>query len=104
MTASRVRVGDWMIYRKTKRSNQPGPRAKGVRSAQRGDDYAYTVDKFWVVAEIIDDERIQLRTRQGKEHVISMGDPQLRRANWWERFLYRDRFAAVASSTTSSDV
>ena len=87
--------GDWVVYRKTKYSTQPGPRAQNVSPAQGGDKYAYTVDKFWVVAEILNDGRLVLQTRRGKEHVLDASDYNLHRARWWERLLYRRRFAAV---------
>lgn len=88
-------VGDWVIYRKTKQSTHPGPRAQGIRPFESGDGYAYTVDKFWIVSEIRDDGTLLLRTRRGKEHVVSPDDLALHKANWWQRWRYRDRFQEV---------
>lgn len=88
--------GDWVIYRKTKHSRLPGPRAENVIAAPHGDDYTYTVDKFWVVDTINRDGTLLLRTRRGKEHTVDAGDPNLRRANWWERWRYRDRFVSIS--------
>ena len=96
MGSGKFQVGDWVIYRKTKFSEHPGPRAQHVRSLSGGDGYAYTVDKFWIVAESLADGQLRLKTRLGKEHVISADDPQLRRARWWERLFYRQRFEAVS--------
>jgi len=75
-----------------------------------GDGYSYNVDKFWVVARVLDDGRLLVVTRRGKEHVVDPGDPNLRRASWWERLKYQRRFDEVvqaglpreSSSTTDS--
>ena len=75
------RSGDYVIYRKTKFSRRPGPRANNVRPSSNGDSYAYTVDKFWVVQRIADDGTIVLKTPGGKVHHVEPSDPQLRRAN-----------------------
>lgn len=97
MNSRNYRTGDWVIYRKTKHSEHPGPRARNVKPTPRGDLYAYTVDKFWVVAEVLQDGRLRLRTRLGKEHLVDADDPQLHRARWWERLVYKQRFRAVAA-------
>lgn len=84
---------DWVVYRKQKHSTSPGPRAKEVSAAPRGETYSYVVDKFWVVQEQLEDGRLLLTTRRGKEHTVSPDDPNLRHARWWERWLYRRRFS-----------
>lgn len=86
-------VGDRVIYRMRKYTTHPGPRARNVAPAPHGDFYDYEVDKFWVVAEQLNDGRLLLRTRRGKEHVVPLDDPKLRRAQLWERWLYRQRFS-----------
>lgn len=93
-----IQTGDWVIYRKTKFSTHPGPRAQNVLPAEHGDEYAYTVDKFWIVAEVRNDGSLLLKTRRGKEHVVPPGDLNLRKANLWERWRYRDRFEAIVES------
>jgi len=95
MTRPEFQVGDWVIYRKSKQSTQPGPRAEGIKPFEKGDGYAYTVDKYWVVAEVRDDGHLLLRTRRGKEHVIAPDDPALHKANWWQRWRRRKRFEEV---------
>lgn len=85
--------GDWVIYRKTKFSPTPGPRAVNVFPTPGGDDYAYQVDKYWVVADVHRDGTLVLETRRGKQHEVRSDDPSLRRANLWERFWHRQRFA-----------
>lgn len=92
---SRFSAGDWVIYRKPKSSAAPGPRARAVAPARFGDDYRYYVEKFWVVVGLENDGRLRVRTRRGKQHVLSPGDLNLRRARWWERVLYRGRFRNV---------
>lgn len=88
-------VGDWVIYRKSKHSPSPGERAQEIFPAAHGEDYSYYVDKFWVVARVMPDGRLTLRTRRGKEHVIAPDDPNLRLARWWEKLFYRRRFQNV---------
>ena len=90
--ANGFRSGDYVIYKKTKFSRRPGPRAANVRPASNGDSYAYTVDKFWVVQRVADDGTVVLRTPGGKVRHVQSDDPLLRRANWFERWRYRDRF------------
>ena len=102
MNSGRFQIGDWVIYHKTKRSEHPGPRARNVRSMPRGDGYAYIVDKFWIVAELLPEGRLLLKTRQGKEHVVPADDPQLHRARWWERLVHRERFKTVAAGAEKS--
>lgn len=86
------RPGDWVIYRKTKHSDHPGPRAHRIAPAAHGDEYTYVVDKFWVVAEVQQNGNLVIKTRRGKTHTVSPADSSLRKANWWERLWYRERF------------
>ena len=97
------RPGDWVIYRKTKYSTHPGPRAQNVSPARGGDKYAYTVDKFWVISQVLEDGRLVLQTRRGKEHIFDADDHDLHPARWWERWLYRRRFSAVADGSDAKD-
>lgn len=92
MHSSEYRSGDLVVYTKTKYSTNPGPRARSVQPARQGDGYNYTVDKFWLVDEVLDDGQLQLRTRRGKTNTVAADDPNLRRASWWERLLYGGRF------------
>jgi len=87
--------GEWVIYRKAKHSPSPGPRAQEVTPSPHGEFYSYVVDKFWVVERVLDEGQLQLRTRRGKQHLVSADDPNLRRARWWERWVFRRRFQAV---------
>ncbi|WP_240928297.1 hypothetical protein [Thalassoroseus pseudoceratinae] len=60
-----------------------------------GEDYSYLVDKFWTVMDVIGDSEIVCVTPGGKRHQISVDHPNLRRANWVERWLYTNRFPEV---------
>lgn len=91
--------GDWVIYRKTKFSTHPGPRAQNVNPATSGEQYSYTVDKFWIVAQVLAEGELLVNTRRGKLHRVSAGDPDLHRARWWERLFYRRRFESILSGT-----
>src|SRR5580698_9177318 len=55
---SHLEPGDFLIYRKTKASPHPGPRARNVEASEKGDDYYYEVDKFWTLSDILDDGRL----------------------------------------------
>lgn len=94
--------GDFVIYRKFKHSTRPGPRAKEIDPAPHGEEYNYRVDKYWVVADVLDDRRVVLRTRRGKQHVVPSDDPSLRRASWWERLVYHGRFPQTPGAPTTS--
>ncbi len=83
--------GDWVVFRKIKRSTSPGPRARHVSPSRFGEEYTYEVEKYWVVEEVQHDQLV-VRTRRGKRHVLRSQDQRLRRANLWERLMYRDRF------------
>lgn len=84
-------AGDWVVFRMTKHSPRPGPRAQEIEPAPHGEEYTYHVDKFWMVREIRG-ETLILVTRRGKVHEIPTDHPNLRRARWWERWLYREKF------------
>jgi hypothetical protein len=88
-------TGDWVIYRKTKFSTHPGPRAQNVSPASCGEQYAYTVDKFWIVVEVLAGDELLVQTRRGKSHRVSARDPDLHRAAWWQRLYYRRRFESI---------
>ena len=56
------------------------------------DDYSYVVDKFWMVAGLLENGSVLLVTRTGKTRVVAADDPLLRKAGWWVRFRNGDRF------------
>lgn len=86
------KAGDWVIYRLSKHGTAPGPRAHHVSAAPKGESYNYLVDKFWVVQEVKDDGRLIVRTPGGKIRELRADDRNLRRARWWHRLQWRDRF------------
>lgn len=97
MQTGKFRPGDWVIYRKTKHSEHPGPRAENISPARFGEGYSYTVDKFWIVRDVCEDGTLLVLTRRGKRHTVRADDICLRRANLLQRLLYRSRFEAVAA-------
>ena len=98
MENATFQVGDWVIYRKTKFSSLPGPRARNVAASESGDGYAYNVDKYWVVTEVSPDGAVRVMTRRCKQLQFARHDPNLRRASWWQRLRYRRRFVEVVES------
>lgn len=91
------RVGDVVVYVKQKTGTSPGPRAKHVHSAKKGDDYTYVVDKFWRVVSSHDNQLV-LKTRRGKSHEVSADDNRLRRPNLWETLFMRSKFPGTDSN------
>jgi hypothetical protein len=85
-------AGDWAVYRKSKRSTSPGPRAENVIASPKGDSYTYVVDKFWVVERVLPDDHLLMRTARGKTHRIDVSDPSLRKASLLQRLFWRHRF------------
>ncbi|MCA9056192.1 MAG: hypothetical protein KDA75_20310 [Planctomycetaceae bacterium] len=102
MPSDRFQPGDWVVFRLTKRSEKPGPRAQNVVPARQGDSYSYTVDKFWIVESVADDGSLTLLTRKGKRHVAAPSDLRLRRPVWWQRWWYRSRYEAIEASRQAS--
>jgi hypothetical protein len=90
--------GDWVIYRKSKRSTTPGRRARLVMASMKGEKYSYVVDKFWIVEAVLPGNKLLLKTRRGKVHQISGDDLNLRRANLWYRIMYRHRFIEASQT------
>ncbi len=103
MRSSDWSAGDWVIYRKPKRSAAPGPRARNVMPATSGESYSYMVDKYWVVKELLGDDHLLLQTRRGKQHEVAVDDPCLRKPRLWERWLLRNRFRAVEDSMHATE-
>ena len=93
--------GDWAIYRKSKRSTSPGPRAANVVASAKGESYTYVVDKFWVVENTLPGGRVLLRTATGKTNIIDSTDPGLRRPSLVQRLMWRQRFREAAGTVKS---
>jgi hypothetical protein len=92
------RPGDCVVFRRTKYTTHPGPRAREVQATEHGDYYNYFVDKFWIVDEVLADGTLMLRTRRGRTHLIRVDDPNVRRATLWEHLRFRARFAELKSA------
>ncbi len=90
--------GDWVIYRMTKHGVAPGRRAHHVSASRKGESYNYLVDKFWVVDKVEPNGDLQIRTPGGKVRIISADDPNLRRARWWHRLQWGNRFRSAESA------
>ena len=90
--SSHFQSGDVVAYWKQKSSLHPGQHAKDIQPALHGDSYSYVVEKIWRVVAVQPDHKLVVRTRRGKLHTLVASDPNLRRAHWWERLLFRHRF------------
>jgi len=94
--------GDLVVYRKTKHSPVPGPRAAQITPASNGDTYSYNVDKYWVVDQVCPDGTLLLRTRRGKTHRADPDDLNLRRAGLFTQLLKGHRFPEPRPANESS--
>ena len=81
-----------VVYRMTKHSTKPGPRAQDIDPAPGGESYAYQVEKYWLVEDVLPDNQLVLVTRSGKRHIVSVADDKLRPATLWERLILKSRF------------
>jgi len=103
VTQRSFQPGDLVVYHKTKHSTQPGPRASDVQPARHGDTYSYTVDKFWIVRDVLEDGTVIAETRRGKRHHIKPTDPMLKRVNLLQRLMYRSRFSELAARVQNDE-
>lgn len=99
--STNFKVGQTVVYRKPKSSTSPGQRAINVRPATAGETYCYEVEKYWIVSAIVDEDRIELQTRGGKQHIVSRNDSRLRHASVIERLFMQDRFPKAESVSQS---
>ena len=97
--ASRINIGDKVVYTRTKYTSRPGKNARDIQPARRGESYEYCVDKYWVVAEVRGDGQLVLQTRRGKRHLIAPNDPALRKASWWEKLIKNSLFPKLTSDS-----
>ncbi|MEL7500087.1 MAG: hypothetical protein AAFN77_20975 [Planctomycetota bacterium] len=100
MSNSSWSIGDLVVYKKSKVSNAPGQRAKNVAPSTAGESYSYTVDKFWIIKEILPDGSLLVQTLRGKEHTLAHDDVAIRKPYLWERWFYRERFRQLTASIT----
>ena len=83
--------GDIVVYSRQKQSASPGPRARDVSASAGGETYSYIVDKFWIVAEVGEQE-LKLMTRSGKEHTVDIDNFRLSRPSIWQRLFLKYKF------------
>ena len=95
---SNVDAGDKIVYTKTKISPFPGAKAYNVTAADKGENYTYLVDKYWVVEDVFADGRVMARTRRGKRNYVWLDDPNLRKAGVIESLIHRDWFPDLAKA------
>lgn len=85
--------GQLVIFRATKHSARPGPRAEDIHPEEGGEKYRYVVDKFWQVIGVDPEHReVVLATRRGKKRRLPVDHPALRKPNFWERWRYRKQW------------
>lgn len=92
-------VGSLIVFRKSKRGTTPSLRAKNLRPAPHGDEYGYEIEKYWRVAAVLPDGRLEVLTRRGKRHTVEANDPRLRPANIFERWFLASKFPPAQSDS-----
>lgn len=102
MLRQTYRLGDLVVYCKAKHSTHPGRRAKNIHASEKGDNYNYIVNKFWIVSDSLADGQLLLKTRRGKTHLIDPNDPNLRHATLLERLRHRMRFSQLVEAEAAS--
>ena len=95
-------VGDLLVFRKSKVNKSPGPRAKNISPSTSGDSYGYTVDKYWIVKEVLPEGALLVQTKRGKELTLPSDDVGLRKPYLWERWYLRKRFRELSESLKQS--
>ena len=88
----KLKAGNFVVYQKEKTSTHPSLRAEKVFPAQHGDTYSYVIRKFWKVLRVCEDDTIEVETRRGKRRTLTPDDHRLRKAGFWQRLLFKDRF------------
>jgi hypothetical protein len=81
-----------IVYRMVETSTRPGPEARDIHPAERGDLYYYLITKYWRVEEVLQDGWIVAITPLMEHHYLRRDDPNLRKANLLERLRYGARF------------
>lgn len=94
--------GDHVVYHADKTSARPGRRAEDIYPSEHGEDYSYTVDKYWTVMALEGDE-VVVRTRTGKTRRINVDDRRLRKASFLEKMRYAKRFPGLAHSVETDE-
>ena len=89
-------AGAPIVYRVVETSTCPGPEARDIHPAERGELYYYLINKYWRVEEVRQDGWIVALTPLMEHHYLRRDDPNLRKANLLERLRYAARFPYLA--------
>ena len=96
--AKSFRPGDRVIFSMPRHGANPGIGAKDIRPERRGEGYRYIVQDFWIVANT-DGAQVEVKTRQGRIHILDAADARMHIASWWQRLIYHHRFPKPQSGT-----
>lgn len=94
----KYKIGDFIVFQKWKTSTNPSLHAKDTYPSQHGELYTYRIDKYWKVVEIIDANTIEVETRRGKRHQLSLKTTNFRKMNWIDRWLMRRQLSKESLS------
>ena len=91
----KFKVGDKVIFKKTRNRMRPGRNAHDVAPTVHGDYYTYLVDKYRKVQGVTPEGMVILISPKGKTQVMNAGSPCLKKAGWIDRLLHYRDFAKI---------
>jgi hypothetical protein len=92
----RLQPGAPIVYRVVESSTHPTAEARQIRPAERGELYYYLITKYWRVEEVLQDGWIVALTPLMEHIRLRRDDPNLRKANLFERLRHGARFPHAA--------
>lgn len=88
---AKYKYGDKLIYHKPKHSSNPSLNAKDLKPSEHGEEYDYTIKKYWIFLQEVDGYCTCL-TPTFKLNYIKVTDVHLRKANIFEQIFFKRRF------------
>ncbi len=104
MMPQRFYTGDLLVYRRTEFGTHPAPDARNVAPSANGEGYTYCVTKYWLVMEQRDDQTLIVETRGGHHLEVNALDPNIRKANLFERLWVLRKFHDDNSPSQRRDI
>lgn len=92
---TKFKKGDWVVYRKQKRGAIPTKRAINIHPFEKGEQYSYQIEKFWVVQDVLPDDKVILCTIKGNKKTVNTKDPGLYKASLLQRFFLRNKYRNI---------
>lgn len=100
----KFKVGDKVVFKKTRNRMHPGRKAHDIYPSAHGDYYTYLVDKYRKVQAVTPDGQVVLVSPKGKTQVMDAGSPCLKKAGWIDRLLHYKVFAKIRVPLPKEDL